>query len=251
MARTRRSSPTLLTPLAALMLVNLACSDDTSPSQPGDAGVITDAGTIPDAATSPDAGTSPDAATSPDASPEPVIELVAGDLGSFGNLDGHRSVALFGGPSGIARGPDGALFVADSSNYVIRRIAPDGTVSTFAGVMGEPGTDDGPGARAKFLLPVAIVAANDGTLFVSDTDGPTIRKIAPDGTVETWVGKAGEASGRDGDRTTARLRGPEGLALAANGDLFVADRNGQTIRRITPDGTVETYAGADQQADSA
>lgn len=228
--RTRRSLLTLLVPsLFACSEAGPSTSFDAS-SPPVDAGGAD--------------------ASAPDAEPVAEIALLAGSLGSSGNLDGPRAVALFSGPSGVARGPDGSLFVADTSNLVIRRIAPDGEVSLFAGAYGEAGTTDGRGAEARFALPVAIVAAADGTLFVSDTHSSTVRRIAPDGTVTTWLGRAGQSGGADGPRSQGRLRAPEALALDAEGRLYIVDREGHTLRRASPEGDLETLVGQDGELGS-
>lgn len=179
----------------------------------------------------------------PPAAGDPRIALLTGSTGSTGNLDGPRDVALFAGPSSLAFAADGSLYVADTSNVVIRKIAPDGTVSTFAGRSGELGSDDGVGADARFLLPVAIVIDAEGFLFVSDTEASTIRRISPDGDVETWVGAAGEPGTTDGARAAARLVNPEGLALDKAGNLYVADRTAHTVRKVTPAGDVTTVVG--------
>lgn len=231
------------------LLLGAACGEVEDPP---DASTHLDAA-LPDAAnpdaTAPDAG-SPDGAPS-DAEPAGTIALYSGSTGGVGNLDGPRGAARFLGPSGVARAADGTLFVADSSNYTIRKISPEGTVSTLAGKPGEPGTSDGTGSEARFLLPVSLVIAPGGDLIVSDAFAGTLRRVTPEGAVSTWAGQAEVHGGTDGPRRDARFRSPEGLAFDGDGNLYVADRDASTIRRIDPSGEVSTHVGADLQAGHA
>lgn len=169
--------------------------------------------------------------------------MFSGSSGSAGNLNGPRLEARLSGPSGVARAPDGTLYLADTSNYVIRKIAPNGEVSTLAGKPGVDGTADGNGENARFSLPVAIALHPDGDLIVSDSYAGTLRKVTAEGTVSTWTGVAGENDPVDGTLAAARFRAPEGIAFDADGNLFVADREAHTIRRIGADGMVTTFAG--------
>ena len=236
-----------LSPLLALSLYTFACGDDeaTLPDAQVDSGADADHDSGADGG--PDVG--------PDASPVdtglPRIEIVAGSSGGAGNLDGPATAARFSGPAAVAASGDGTLYVADASNYTIRKISPDGSVTTLAGKAGEPGTEDGTGEAARFSLPVAIAIAPDGSLIVSDTFAGTLRRVSLGGEVTTYAGEADELGHVDGSLEEARFRGPEGLAFDANGKLYVADRESSTIRRITPEGQVETFVGADQVLGSA
>lgn len=235
--------------LLPLLSLGAACGDSDAPS---DASIILDASN-PDAAppdaAAPDAG--PADAAVPDAEPSGTIAYFSGSTGGVGNLDGPRGEARFLGPSGVARTADGTIYVADSSNYTIRKISPDGEVSTLAGKPGEPGTSDGAGSAARFLLPVSLVIADDGDLIVSDAFAGTLRRISPEGVVSTWAGQAEVYGGTDGPRLDARFRSPEGLAFDADGNLYVVDRDASTLRRISPSGEVSTYVGADLESGHA
>jgi streptogramin lyase len=164
--------------------------------------------------------------------------------------DGVGGDALFASPLDIAIGPDGNLFVVDAGNLVIRKITPDGVVSTLAGVAREAGSDDGPGAFARFTSPRGITVDRGGNAYVADN--ATIRRIAPDGRVTTVAGRPGEPGSADGKGTTAArfgsyrygyLIGMEGLAVDGDGNVYVADTGNSTIRKLTPDGAVTTIAG--------
>ena len=107
--------------------------------------------------------------------------------------DGIGSAARFGEEgASLAIGPGGVPYVSDRANRVVRKVAPDGTVTTLAGKAGEAGTADGKGAAARFGRLGGLAIDATGTIYVADEDNSTIRKIAPDGTVTTLAGKAGE-----------------------------------------------------------
>lgn len=141
---------------------------------------------------------------------------------------------------GIARNTLGELFV--SSGNFIRKIAPNGTVSPFVG--GTTGTADGTGASAQFGSVSKMTIDVSGNLYA--VDGCRIRKITPAGVVTTFVG--GSPCGyQDGIGTNARFSGIEGIAAAPNGDIYVADFGSNSrIRKITPAGVVTTFAGNGQ-----
>ncbi|MFH1498655.1 MAG: SMP-30/gluconolactonase/LRE family protein [Verrucomicrobiota bacterium] len=155
--------------------------------------------------------------------------------------DGAAATATFNEPSGIAIDGAGNLYVADALSSTIRKLTPGGVVSTLAGTPGLAGVADGDGEDARFNLPVGLVAASDGTLYVADTGNHLVRKIAPDGTVSTVAGSAGEAGAVDATGPAARFNQPTALALdAANGLLYVADTGGNRIRRVVIDSRVVT-----------
>ncbi len=159
--------------------------------------------------------------------------------------DGSALTAQFNAPSGIARTTDGRLFIADSDNHRIRVISADGaTVSTYAGD-GVQNFADGSTTTANFRAPRGVALAADGRLFVADEGNNRIRVISADGaTVSTYAGD-GVQSFADGSTSTARFVFPSGVAVAADGRVFVADTINHRIRVISADGaTVSTYAGS-------
>jgi sugar lactone lactonase YvrE len=169
--------------------------------------------------------------------------LLAGSSGLQGSLDGKGSNARFDTPGGVALDPSGNLLVADTGNHTIRRIAPDGTVTTLAGAAGTPGSADGVGTLARFNAPTGLAVDGTGAVYISDAQNHTIRLMALDGTVTTFAGIAGKPGQIDGARATAQFDQPNGLALAPNGTLYVADYGNSCIRAISPSGTVSLLAG--------
>lgn len=167
----------------------------------------------------------------------------AGTRGSLGYNDGPRERARFAYPADIAFGPDRSLYIADCDNHVIRRIAPDGTVSTFAGQPGKSGHVDGPGASALFKYPTGVAVDGGGNVFVADISNHVIRKITASGIVTTFAGAAGERGSADGMGGNARFNEVHGVAVDRAGNVYAADFGNHTIRKITPDGMVTTLAG--------
>ena len=174
------------------------------------------------------------------------IDLLAGD-GVAGLRDGTAAQARFADPYGVAVAKDGAVFVSDAGdNNRIRRIAPDGTVSTFAGSV--EGFADGIGAAAAFDTPSGLAFDHAGNLYVADTGNHAIRKVTPQGAVSTLAGD-GTPGFADGPGAQARFDGPTDVAVGADRRVYVADTYNDRIRVIATDGTVSTLAGGDRPGD--
>jgi sugar lactone lactonase YvrE len=173
------------------------------------------------------------------------LESFAGD-GEAGHRDGPAAQARFNGPEGLALGPDGTLYVAEREGHRIRKISPQGIVSTLAGD-GTEGFADGPGARARFFRPTALAVDAAGTVYVADVGNCRIRKITAQGVVSTLAGD-GTAGFADGPGAQARFTGVTGLVLMPDGSLLAADPLNRRIRRVTTAGVVSTYAGGGESA---
>ncbi len=143
---------------------------------------------------------------------------------------------------GLGADSTGNIYVADTENSTIRKITPDGNVSTLAGLAGNSGGSDGIGASARFYGPEAVAANAAGQLFVADSANNTIRKIVGNN-VGTFAGMAGVSNSFDGAGTNAQFYHPEGIATDLAGNIYVADTWNHTIRKITSAGVVTTLAG--------
>src|ERR1700722_8253284 len=126
-----------------------------------------------------------------------------------GSANGATNLAQFQNPGGVAMDSSGNIFVADTGNDIIRKITPNGTVSTFAGSPGIVGSVDG--NSALFNAPQSVAVDSSGNVYVTDTGNFTIRKIISTGTVSTLAGLAGNAGGADGMGTNAAFYEPEGV----------------------------------------
>ncbi|WP_051313084.1 SMP-30/gluconolactonase/LRE family protein [Sporocytophaga myxococcoides] len=170
-----------------------------------------------------------------------IVSTFAGD-GGWGKQDGEGKNARFMYPWGIAIDTEDNVYVSELGGHRVRKITPDGVVSTLAG-NGDAGSLDGTGTEARFIAPSSLVVDGTGTVYVADTRNNKIRKITPEGVVSTLAGK--NTSGfADGAGADAMFSNPSGIAIDANGNLFVADYYNDKIRKITPDGTVSTFAGS-------
>jgi sugar lactone lactonase YvrE len=175
--------------------------------------------------------------------PGGVVTTLAGTAGVWGTVDGTGSAARFYAPAGVARDSAGVLYVTDYNDHVVRRISPEGVVTTLAGRAGAIGSADGTGAAATFAFPTGIAVDGSGTLYVVDTGNSIIRTITPAGVVGTLAGLARVVGTADGAGAVARFRSPTGIALGASGNLYVSDTNNHTIRQVTPAGVVTTVVG--------
>ena len=168
--------------------------------------------------------------------PDGSVTTLAG--GSEGFSDGLATTASFNTPSGLVLDDDGNLFVADTGNNRIRKITPEGQVSTVAGD-GTAGYRDGPSAQAQFNGPIGVAVDAGGIIYVADAYNDRIRMITTDGQVSTVAGK-GTPGYSDGDRNSAQFDTPCGVIAAIDGSLIVADTANDRLRKITPDGNVTT-----------
>ncbi|MCL2011264.1 MAG: hypothetical protein FWG75_00540 [Cystobacterineae bacterium] len=160
--------------------------------------------------------------------PEGEVSTFAGS-GIAGSIDGEAALAEFDSPGGIAIDLTGNLWVADAGNHRIRKITPEGEVSTLAG--STQGFANGRGSNARFSSPWGIAIDMAGNLFVADADNHRIRKITPEGVVSTFAG-SGISGLLDGGPTLARFDLPAGLTMDMEGNLYVADSFNHCIRKI-------------------
>jgi sugar lactone lactonase YvrE len=165
-----------------------------------------------------------------------------------GAIDGAGSAARFYQPSGVAVDSAGNVYVADFRNSTIRKVTPGGVVTTLAGLAGSQGSADGTGSAARFNWPFGAAVDSAGNVYVGDTYNHTIRKVTPGGVVTTLAGLAGSWGSADGTGSAARFggaaySGPFGVAVDSAGNVYVADHDNQTIRKVTAGGVVTTLAG--------
>jgi DNA-binding beta-propeller fold protein YncE len=169
--------------------------------------------------------------------PQGLVSTLAG-TGERGNRDGEGTVAQFRYPSRVAVDGDGNIIVADCHNHLIRKIMPQGLVSTLAGTS-EEGHRDEEGTVAWFNFPSGIAVDEDGNVIVAGSNNESIRKITPQGLVFTIAG-TGEEGHRDGEGTVAQFNSPCGIAVHGDGNSIVADSGNRRIRMTTPQGLVST-----------
>jgi RHS repeat-associated protein len=182
----------------------------------------------------------------------PIIKTVAGD-GSIGSYPNSGPPPGDGGPAvdaklrdfnGMAVGPDGSIYFAQLSHYV-RRVSPDGIISTVAGagVYQEGVSGDGEPAAGVYVEPQGLAVAPDGSLYFSDNTMSRIRKVSPDGIISTVAGtiRGAVSTGDGGLATQAQLLYPSKVALAPDGTLYLTEP--YRIRRVGTDGIITTVVG--------
>lgn len=173
-----------------------------------------------------------------------IVSTLAGS-GMQGSLNGIGNTASFNGPTSLALDPSGNIYVADDNNNQIRKITPDGLVSTLAG-SDSTGLVNGIGAGAYFFGPSGVACDAQGNAYVADAGNNVIRMITPAGTVTSIAGN-GNPGANNGPLLSATFNNPTGLALDKSGNIYVADMLNNLIRKISG-GQVTTLAGGDTTA---
>ncbi len=180
-----------------------------------------------------------------------VTGTASSDNDSDGFLDGGYSgdsgpavLAELDRPFGVATGPDGSIFIADGYNNRIRKISPDGIITTIAGNPSGNELDNGPAKLIKIGAPMSIALGPDGSIYFAENARHRIRKIDPQGTLSVIAGTGLHGlSGDGGPAKDAKLNSPRGIAVASDGSIYIADTNNHRIRRIDPNGIISTIAG--------
>jgi sugar lactone lactonase YvrE len=175
-----------------------------------------------------------------------VLRVIAGTgAPSDGEGEGLATQAAFRYPTSVAVGPEDAVYVSDTKNHRVWKISPDGSIHPVAGT-GEEGFsgDGGPATAAKLDSPHGLAVDAAGNLYIADTGNQRIRRVRPDGIIETVAGGSKHGSrGDGGPATKARLTDPFDVSVEANGGWLIADRSDARIREVSPSGVISTLAG--------
>ena len=173
-----------------------------------------------------------------------VVTTLAGAPGVRGSADGTGNAANFNVPIAVSTDAGGNLYVADSVNNTVRKIAPGGVVTTLAGAAGIAGSIDGTGGAARFSTPIAIAADASGNVFVGEADNHTIRKIDTSTVVTTFAGAPAISGIADGTGSAAQFNTPRAVATDGAGNVYVSDTGNDTIRKVSAGGITTTLAGS-------
>jgi len=166
---------------------------------------------------------------------------LSGEVGDGGPATQARLMM----PRGLALGPDGSLYIAEPDGNRVRRVAPDGTISTIAGtgVLGYGG-DGGPATQAQLKGPTNLAVTADGVLYIVDSGNNRIRRVGADGIISTVVGDGTQGfSGDGGPAALAKLRYPRDVVPMPDGGLVVVDYGNNRVRRVDRRGIITTIAG--------
>jgi uncharacterized protein (TIGR03437 family) len=174
-----------------------------------------------------------------------ITNLAGTGTAGFAGDGGPAASASLNLPYGLAVDLNGNLFIADLGNLRVRRISPDGTITTIAG-NGKKGSagDGGLASNAQLMTPRNLAVDAVGNLYISEFEGHRVRKVSPDGNIATVAGSGVPGfRGDGGPATAAQLGYPAGLAVDRAGALYIADSQNQRIRKILPGGTIATVLG--------
>ena len=177
--------------------------------------------------------------------PAGVISTIAGKTpGGFAGDNGPAIDARFRYPYGLAVGPDGSLYIADSQNHRVRRIDAAGIITTVAG-NGTPGFagDNADATAAQLNTPYGVALGPDGSLFIVDQFNYRVRKVRPDGKIVTIAGNGSSTYGGDGGPATSAGMQPWGVAVGPDGAVYIADRSNSRLRMVDQNGIISTVAG--------
>lgn len=182
--------------------------------------------------------------------PDGIIRAVAGVRGArgFSGDCGPATSARLNLPTDVAVATDGSLYIADAFNHRIRRVGPDGLITTIAGngVSGFSG-DGGPATSASLSFPGGVAVAPDGSVYIADGGNDRVRRVGSDGLITTFAGNAEKfkfgAGGDGGPATEAQVAFPSAVAIGLDGSVYIAQSTHHRVRRVTPDGIIDRFAG--------
>ncbi|GEP46085.1 choice-of-anchor D domain-containing protein [Brevifollis gellanilyticus] len=162
------------------------------------------------------------------------VTTLAGSAGLAGHVDGTGSAARFNSPSDLAVDDEGVVYVVDSQDQTIRKITPEGVVTTLAGSPNHLGNTDGTGAAARFQYPAGIALDPYGNLIVCDSGNHTLRRVTPAGVVTTIGGMPGQAGATDGPDAAARFSQPFKVATDSTGAIYFVDKSNNRVVKGVP-----------------
>ena len=190
-----------------------------------------------------------------------IVRKIDGATGILTTYAGNRNPGFSGddGPatnaslfplasnlSGIAFDSAGNLYIADGNNHRVRRVSPDGVITTYAGngAAGFAG-DNGQARAAQLNFPAGLAVDSGGNLYIADSSNNRIRKVTPGGIITTFAGNGNVSVplGDGGPAIAAAVNRPIGLAFDAQGNLYVSETSSSRVRKITPEGTITLFAG--------
>jgi YD repeat-containing protein len=174
--------------------------------------------------------------------PDGTQSVVAGNgIEGFSGDNGPATQAMLGDPTGVAFAPDGSLYIAEQSNFRVRRVAPNGIITTVAGtgVAGFSG-DNGPATQAQLTKAERVAVGADSTLYI--LDGLRVRRVNTDGIITTVAGNGSLGSSGDGGPATNAALNASSIVAAPDGGFYIADFGNHRVRRVGPDGIINTVA---------
>ena len=177
----------------------------------------------------------------------PSINTVAGDgVYSYSGDGGPAANALLDFPQGVAVGPDGSVYFADTDNNAVRKVSPAGVISTIAGNGSAGyGGDGAAGTASQLNAPVGVAVDSAGNVYIADGSNNRVRKVTASGVISTFAGNgAAGSTGDGGPASGAELNSPFGLTLDSSGNLYITEFVGDRVRKVSAaGGLISTVAG--------
>ncbi len=177
--------------------------------------------------------------------PNGILSIVAGVPGaSAAPTPGQATSSALDSPEGVAIAPNGDLYIADTYNSMVEKVTPDGTLSVIAG----DGSDSTPTpglATSSPLGEIAGVAVDQaGNVYIADPTNNVVEKVTPDGTLSIFAGNPGNSgTPTPGPAANTLLDEPDGVAVDASGNVYIADYDNSLVEKVTPSGTLSIFAG--------
>jgi hypothetical protein len=174
-----------------------------------------------------------------------ITRFAGNGTAGFSGDGGQADAAQLNNPRGVAfHAPSGAFYIADTGNARIRRVGSDGVITTVAGTGGAGYTGDGgPGTSATLNTLREVAVDTAGNVYMADAGNRVIRRLGADGVITTVAGTGvSGSSGDGGPATAAQIRNPTGIAVSADGVLYIVDRDSHRIRKVST-GVITTVAG--------
>ncbi|HUQ94494.1 MAG TPA: SMP-30/gluconolactonase/LRE family protein [Bryobacteraceae bacterium] len=180
--------------------------------------------------------------------PAGELTIFAGNgIKGFSGEGGPATNASLTNPIDVAVGPDGSVYIAEFLGDRVRKVSPDGTISTFAGngIAGASG-DGGPATVARLNGPYGLAVDAQSNVYIADLYNHVIRRVDDQGQISRFAGRMGVAGFENGPALTGRLTFPEGIGIGSDGTLYIADGGNHAVRAVSPQGVLSTVAGTGQ-----
>jgi hypothetical protein len=178
-------------------------------------------------------------------SPGGTITTVAGTgIFGFSGDGGPATEAQLADQWYVAATADGGFLIADANNSRVRRVSPEGIITTVAGGGNAGSGDGGPATAAELQFPTGVAETADGGFLIGDSSDSRVRRVSPAGIITTVAGTGTQGfAGDGGPATAAQVSGPDGVAVTPDGGFLFADSFNNRVRRVSPAGTITTVAG--------
>jgi sugar lactone lactonase YvrE len=177
--------------------------------------------------------------------PAGILSIVAGVQGSFSApTPGSATSSALDSPEGVAIAPNGDLYIADTSNNMVEKVTPDGTLSVIAGDGSDSTPTAGPATSSELGDIEAVAVDHAGNVYIADPENDVIEKVSPAGTLSIFAGTSGNSgTPTPGPATDTMLDEPEGVAVDPSGNVYIADYDNGLVEKVTPSGTLSIFAG--------